>query len=359
MQISDFKIFHYSLPLNKPIPGQKENVRQGFILQIKDGQGHSGYGETAPLASVSMEQTDIVLAQLRDFAQQSKKLEIPSQVSALEDGFQQLFAKIPLAPSVRFGIEMAILTLKSNQNQKLLAETLDENYQPDLEVNALLHGSPQNILQDAQDLLTAGYSTLKVKLAGMKIKEAVATVEQLTKIFNGRALLRIDANRSWSLAEALEFAKEVDYGIIEYLEDPLKNFNEIPQLYNETMMPIALDESLKSHSLKEIKSIDGIEVVILKPTLLGGFEKTKALIDEAHAYGLRVVISSTFESGVGLRGLAHLAASFSRHVAAGLDTGRWFKNDLLTPFKLEHGRLLIDQCQFSHIQLNSKLLKEV
>lgn len=47
---------------------------------------------------------------------------------------------------------------------------------------------------------------------------------------------------------------------------------------------------------------------MVKPSVLGGVENTVELSEWAHSRGIRVVLSSSFESSVGIAGLTHLAA---------------------------------------------------
>lgn len=361
MRISDFKVFRYQVPLSRPFPGQENKLqqREGFILQLKDERGNTGLGETAPLPGSSQEMPEVVLSQLRDLKKQLTGQEVPPNVEKLEHAFGDWFAKTPLAPSVRFGIESAVLTLRAGRSQKPLAELLDEDYQTDLALNTLLHGLQKDILNDARSILSQGFTTLKLKVGGMALDAAIETVNQLTGRMDGHAILRIDANKAWSFEDAVKFGKSVDYGVIEYIEEPLQDFSRTQEFYHEVMIPVAVDESLKTHSLKEIKSIEGIEIVIIKPTVIGGLEKSYHMLREAKGYGIRSVVSSSFESGVGIRVLANFSASLSRHVAAGLDTGRWFKTDVAAPLKIERGHLRIEDCQLNDLKLNSAVLQEV
>jgi len=61
---------------------------------------------------------------------------------------------------------------------------------------------------------------------------------------------------------------------------------------------------------------------------LHGIFKTLAWARAAQNAGIYCTISSVFESAVGLNLLAHLAAALSGKTAHGLDTSRFFENDL-------------------------------
>lgn len=68
---------------------------------------------------------------------------------------------------------------------------------------------------------------------------------------------------------------------------------------------------------------------MLKPTLLGSLAHCEALVTRARELRLKVIVSSCFESGVGLGQLARLAGEWAPDQAPGLDTRRWLARDLL------------------------------
>ena len=72
-----------------------------------------------------------------------------------------------------------------------------------------------------------------------------------------------------------------------------------------------------------------VHAVILKPTLLG-FEQARHWARAAAAQGITTVVTSMFESSLGLRVLAAFAAGLNgdRDVAMGLGTASWFTEDV-------------------------------
>ena len=56
--------------------------------------------------------------------------------------------------------------------------------------------------------------------------------------------LRLDANRAWTLDEALEFASGIKGIKIEYCEESLKNPEQLDSFLEKSDLPIALDETL-------------------------------------------------------------------------------------------------------------------
>ena len=85
----------------------------------------------------------------------------------------------------------------------------------------------------------------------------------------------------------------------------------------------------------------GIAALILKPAILGSFETIMKYAKLAEAHQLKAVISSAFESGVGLTAAANIAASINKQdIPARLDTYQWLKADVLeNAFTAVHGKI--------------------
>ena len=123
---------------------------------------------------------------------------------------------------------------------------------------------------------------------------------------------------------------------------------------------MALDESLQHLNLKEIQSLEGVDVLILKPTILGGVEKIWQIMTHAKKFALEFVLSSSFESSLGILTLAQIAGSSARDYTAGLDTFKWFKQDLLKEkLVINHGKLNIKDRFIKSKDINFELLKEI
>jgi len=116
------------------------------------------------------------------------------------------------------------------------------------------------------------------------------------------------------------------------------------ELCETTPVPIALDEELigsfdyaaKRRLLKSIKP----QYIILKPTLLGGFEATREWIETAQRLEIGWWITSALESNVGLNAIAQFTAEFDNTLPQGLGTGQLYHNNIDSPLQIEKGQLL-------------------
>ena len=99
---------------------------------------------------------------------------------------------------------------------------------------------------------------------------------------------------------------------IEYIEEPLQDPTSIPDLYQQSgrVVRFALDESLIQlpRPLPDLVSLEGLSALVVKPTILGGMSACLHIHSLGSAKGLTTVVSSSFESSIGLSHLAILAS---------------------------------------------------
>jgi o-succinylbenzoate synthase len=197
---------------------------------------------------------------------------------------------------------------------------------------ALLQGTCDEVLIDAKRFSAAGYKIFKLKVGDRNIPLDVKKVQDLRAIIGADSQLRLDGNRIWSLKEALIFAQLTGSRQIEFIEEPLSEMSRIEEFYRATHMPVALDETLgvlrcgitaPGRCSPTLANQDAVKAYVIKPMILGGIVAALDWIAEAKSTGKKAIISSAFESPVGLRTLANLASLTGQ--TAGLGTERWFK----------------------------------
>jgi len=305
--------------------------REGIILALKTTEGsHTAYGEIAPLPGLHKETLESAEEQL-------------VEVLSIQGFVDHSILHDKLFPSVRTGLEMAIINLEAVTSGESPTFSFDlEHAAQYVPVNALLFGETQQVIQRGKEYFNLGYRTFKLKVSYGDIDTATRSIEALHRIFGSTIELRLDANQSFSLDEALDFAGNIPKGIIAYIEEPLKSAEHIGEFHAKTAIRSALDETLwqKPELLEQI-SPEALSALILKPNRLGGIFVALKLARYANKNKLLAVFSSAFESGISLSFYTWLAASTTSEPAAcGLDTYRYLKHDLLeTPFGAENGVL--------------------
>ncbi|KAL7216668.1 hypothetical protein ACSBR1_028577 [Camellia fascicularis] len=92
---------------------------------------------------------------------------------------------------------------------------------------------------------------------------------------------------------------------IQDLQEPVQDEEDIIKFYEETGLPVALDETIENvqeNSLGMLAKFthSGVVVVVLKPSVVGGFENAALIARWAQQQGKMGVVSATFESSLGL-----------------------------------------------------------
>lgn len=359
--IKDLKIYQYNLPLKETvsIKGTKINNREGLIIQIISEHGYEGFGEIAPLPGLSRDNFKSALDQLKKTKDKLIGRMVPSHIEKLDGKFETWLGSYRLSSSVRFGIEMAVLNLVANTKKISLNALLSQEHHDKIRINALVYGNKDNVKKQAQELVAQGFSSIKLKV-GDNIKEEAEKIRAINEVLGEHAVLHLDANQTWDLNKAVQIGEDIGCAAVIYIEEPFENIEDIPEFFMKTTIPVALDETLIDMTFEEIKSIEGVDVIILKPTVLGGVEKIWHLMHEARRLAIEFVLSSSFESSIGLLMLAQLAGSSSRDYTAGLDTFKLFQNDLLkNKLVIEHGKLNIKGRAVHASDIDFSLLTEV
>jgi O-succinylbenzoate synthase len=215
-----------------------------------------------------------------------------------------------------------------------LRELLRADARNTVRVNALVAGDEDACYDQVVRLSGEGFRAFKLKVGRRRLDEEIRLVGGVRELVGEEATLRLDANRAWRLEEALVFGRAVARSNIDYIEEPTADVRALRDhaARHGFPLPVALDESLRTldpTELRELGAIGWAKAVILKPTLLG-LERTLSLAEEARRSGLRAVLTSSFESSVGLGILAEVAASLNGDddVPMGLGTASWLADDL-------------------------------
>lgn len=347
MKITACQLYEYRLKLRQPLvtAGGEETHRHGLLIRTAGDTGSAGWGEATPLPGFSKESPAEAQSQLKGLLSQLPKATIPPEVETLNGGFENWLGRFKLCSSARCAVETAVLNLQAAEKDMILARMLSKSSKETVPVNGLITGSLAEATAKAGELLDKGYRTVKMKVGRLDPEADAMRVVEVSAVLGGRAALRLDTNRAWGWEDALRFARGIDGCEVEYIEEPLNDPARLRDFTKETGLPVAIDETTREIEPDNLPAYAFVAAVVLKPTLLGGFEKAAAFARAASNLGAKVVFTSTFESPVGIAALAHLAAAYgSENTAAGLETVNWFEQQLLTePVSLTNGRINLSQ----------------
>ena len=297
MKIVDFRIYQYTLKLNQLLLVKRQRLknRSGLIIRLKSENGREGFGEVAPLPGYSIETLAESTKQTHFLKSKLMGQAIPDQLTQFNGQFENWLKPFNLKPSVRFGFESAVLNLLANSRHTPLYKLIPETLSHPIRVSGLLSGTKKEISLQAEHLVGQGFKDLKLKV-GNTLDEDIDNVQAINKIAYGKARLHLDANQMWDFDQAVSFGKTIGCSAVSYIEEPFKDVSRVPEFFDQTLIPVALDETLQDLTLDEIRTISGVEILVLKPTMIGSVEKTLQIMTQAENAALDIVISSSFES---------------------------------------------------------------
>ncbi|MFN3961940.1 MAG: enolase C-terminal domain-like protein, partial [Fimbriimonadaceae bacterium] len=109
---------------------------------------------------------------------------------------------------------------------------------------------------------------------------------------------------------------------------------------------IALDEELipvqKPEAMANLLDTVRPAMIVLKPSLIGGFVQAERWIALAEARGIGWWVTSALESNIGLNAIAQWAASRNPASTQGLGTGSLYANNFASPLELRGDALWFD-----------------
>ncbi|KAH9772162.1 protein PHYLLO [Citrus sinensis] len=344
--------------------------REGFILSLYLEDGSVGYGEVAPL-EIHKENLLDAEEQLRFLLHFMTGAKISYFLPLLKGSFSSWIWStlgIPaceIFPSVRCGLEMAILNAIAVKHGSSFLNILYPLTEIDEEISkrstsikicALIDSnkSPVEVASIATTLVEEGFTAIKLKVARRAdpIKDA-EVIQEVRKKVGHRIELRVDANRNWTYQEALEFGFLIKDCDLQYIEEPVQNEEDIIKYCEESGLPVALDETIDKFQKDPLNMLEkyahpGIVAIVIKPSVIGGFENAGLIARWAQRHGKMAVVSAAFESGL----------------AQGLGTYQWLKEDVTTdPISICHnscrGFVEASVAKATHILQNLQINNDV
>jgi o-succinylbenzoate synthase len=315
---------------------QKETF---YLILESDSIAGVGIGECSTLVDLSIDHVPGYEAKLKEVCANINEYVVNPHKTLLE------------WPSICFGIEMAIMDLQGGGTRELFPSpfTLGKK---GVYINGLIWmGSFEYMKEQLAAKLKDGFRCIKIKIGGIAFDEELELLGQIRDEYNADDLeLRLDANGAFTNEEALDKLDQLSDFDIHSIEQPIKqgDWKAMQELCKKTPIPIALDEELiRIQKIEEKESLIATinpDYLILKPSLLGGFNACHEWIDMADKNGVKWWITSALESNIGLNAIAQwafLAAAPPSEggLPQGLGTGQLYTNNIDSPLVIQNSRL--------------------
>jgi len=261
-------------------------------------------------------------------------------------GLDDLMNELAEFPAIQFGLEMAFLSLRSEDEFVLFPSAFTQGV-ASIPINGLIWmGDAPFMKQQIKSKIEAGFSCIKLKIGAIDFKTELKLLKSIRDEFSVKEIeLRVDANGAFTKTEALEKLKQLSQFNLHSIEQPIKQgqVDDMARLCEQTPLPIALDEELigitSVTKKEELLQTINPQYIILKPSLVGGFKRSEEWIKIAEKQHIKWWITSALESNIGLNAIAQWTYTLKNRMPQGLGTGSIFTNNFVSPLQVEKGTL--------------------
>ena len=327
-----------------------ELVREGILIGVECTGGSTGLGEAAPLPAYAGGNMDETAAAIDMLAR--------GLIGCTAD--DAWMTTLPLsgmsagaAAAARCGIETAIADLLARQEGILLANWLGSR--AGVESGEIARTVPVNATIDASDtpsataaaraFRAAGFETLKLKV-GLDESADLQRVAAVREAVGPGVALRIDANGAWTFDDAVRLLPLYALLGVGLCEQPISRLapgalEQMAALRRVSPILIATDESCRSEAdVAAIIAAGAADVLVVKP-MVSGLREAVTMLARAGEARLPAIVTTLFETGVGVAMTAHLAALLGDSSrACGLATLDHLEASLVvSPPRIENGRM--------------------
>ncbi|MBZ9650444.1 o-succinylbenzoate synthase [Psychroflexus montanilacus] len=256
-------------------------------------------------------------------------------------GLENLYDELRDYPSIQFGLEMAFQSFASADPYLLYPSEFTDGKQG-MVINGLIWMGEKSFMKtQIQDKIQQGFSCIKLKIGAIDFEAELELLKYIRSEFSSSDIeIRVDANGAFAIDDALDKLKRLSDYELHSIEQPIAmgQWDLMAELCKQTPLPIALDEELiglkdvtnKQEALLTIKP----HYIILKPSLIGGFQGTKEWIDLANQNNINWWMTSALESNIGLNAIAQFTFVQDSNMPQGLGTGGLYTNNIESPLTI-------------------------
>jgi len=170
------------------------------------------------------------------------------------------------------------------------------------------------LVDEAEELLAAGFRGLKLRLGYATLEEDLAAVRAVRQRIPDEVALMVDYNQALSLAEGIRRSHALDEEGVEWIEEPIRHddFTGCAEIAHAVSTPVQIGENF-SQVYDMQKALDAHACDLVMPDLerIGGVTGWQR--------------ASTLASEAGLPMSSHLYPEVSAHLLAATPTAHWLE----------------------------------
>jgi L-alanine-DL-glutamate epimerase-like enolase superfamily enzyme len=168
-------------------------------------------------------------------------------------------------------------------------------------LTAFSSSAPNEIETEVEQRLKQGFRMFKVKV-GKDADADLARVRAIQRAIDGRAAMRLDANRAYAETDARRFAAALDPSGIELFEQPCRadDWDANASVAAISPVPIMLDEPICGlEEIERAADIPNVRFCKLKLKRFGSLDALKQALGKVRELGMEPVLGDGLSSELG------------------------------------------------------------
>ncbi|HTU73817.1 MAG TPA: dipeptide epimerase [Trebonia sp.] len=322
-RIHSVTVHRRSVPLVRPFVTAVRVANQvdAVLVEVRDGDGRSGWGEAPTSWRVTGESVASVTAAVQgplSAAVIGLPADDPAQASAA------LQRAVMGNSSARMAVECALYDLAARVAGLPLFRYLggrDKSLRTDMTLSAAVTVTEaRELVRAAVEQVAAGFSTLKVKTGAGG--DDTAILAAVRREVGPRVTLRADANQGWTPQQAVAVISAwEDAGVdVELVEQPVHrdDLEGLAFVTARVATPVLADEAVWTRrELRQVLTSHAASLVNIKLAKTGGLHEALELARLAAEHGVGVFVGCMSETHVGIAAAAALASALAGSAPVG------------------------------------------
>ena len=314
MKITDIELGMLRVPLKTPFKTALRTVDtvEDVVVMVRTDTGHTGYGEAAATAVITGDTHGSIIEAIRHFI---KPRLVGQDVANLNRLCGLVQSSMERNSSAKAAVEIALYDLWAQLHGAPLDQMLgggDPVITTDITISV---DYIDKMVADSLSALDRGFESLKIKV-GKDIGLDIERVKAIHAAVEGRALLRLDANKGWTAKQAVHAMRALEEAgvVLELLEQPVKaaDIAGLKYVTDRVNTPVMADESVFNPSqvidLIQQRAADIVNIKLMKT---GGLSNAIRIADIAAIHGVPCMIGCMIESSISVAAAVHLAVAKS------------------------------------------------
>jgi len=302
------------------------NYSENVLLKMTTDEGITGYGEAAPLAFVTGETVQSVIAVL----EMLRPGLIGLNPLAVDDIHSIISGAVHGNPSARCAIDLALHDIHGKALGRPVYQVLGGGngvVQNDITIGL---DEPEEMVRKAKYYTEEkGYRILKVK-AGLDPAEDIRTLRLIREEVGPGIRLRVDANQGYSVSAAISVLGPFRELCIEAIEQCLPDWDFEGAAYLRTRangIPLMLDESIQGpREAARACRLGAADVLNIKLMKCGGLYPAGQISAIADAHGLTCMVGCMIETRLSITAGLSLVAAKRNITDADCDSFLYYDN---------------------------------